>query len=68
MGPLTEQIIETDSNKLSQNSMPMLKTFPEDAGRFITFGMTVKVKCDKTPHGFSLDDINSCNNDSSSSS
>jgi UbiD family decarboxylase len=41
MGPLTEQIIETDSNKLSQNSMPMLKTFPEDAGRFITFGMTV---------------------------
>lgn len=40
-GPLTEQIIETDSNKLSQNSMPMLKTFPGDVGRFITFGVTV---------------------------
>jgi UbiD family decarboxylase len=39
--PLTEQIIETDSNKLSQNSMPRHKMFPGDTGRYITFGVTV---------------------------
>src|ERR671936_2888772 len=39
-GPVTE-VIETDSNKVSLNSMPVLKSFPGDAGRFITFGMTV---------------------------
>jgi 4-hydroxy-3-polyprenylbenzoate decarboxylase len=37
-GPVTE-IIETD--KASLNSMPVLKSFPGDAGRFITFGLTV---------------------------
>jgi 4-hydroxy-3-polyprenylbenzoate decarboxylase len=39
-GPVTE-VIETASNKISLNSMPVLKSFPGDAGRFITFGMTV---------------------------
>jgi 4-hydroxy-3-polyprenylbenzoate decarboxylase len=38
-GPVTE-VIETD-NKASFNSMPVLKSFAGDAGRFITFGMTV---------------------------
>lgn len=37
-GPVTE-IIETD--RASLNSMPVLKSFPGDAGRFITFGLTV---------------------------
>jgi 4-hydroxy-3-polyprenylbenzoate decarboxylase len=37
-GPVTE-IIETDSASL--NSMPVLKSFSGDAGRFITFGLTV---------------------------
>lgn len=37
-GPVTE-IVETD--KASLNSMPVLKSFAGDAGRFITFGMTV---------------------------
>jgi 4-hydroxy-3-polyprenylbenzoate decarboxylase len=37
-GPVSE-IIETD--KASLNSMPVLKSFPGDAGRFITFGLTV---------------------------
>ena len=37
-GPVT-QIIETDSASL--NSMPVLKSFSGDAGRFITFGLTV---------------------------
>jgi 4-hydroxy-3-polyprenylbenzoate decarboxylase len=39
-GPVTE-VVETDDNKISLNSMPVLKSFPRDAGRFITFGMTV---------------------------
>jgi 4-hydroxy-3-polyprenylbenzoate decarboxylase len=39
-GPVTE-VVETDSNKISFNSLPVLKSFPGDAGRFITFGMTV---------------------------
>ena len=39
-GPVTE-IVETDSTKISLNSMPVLKSFAGDAGRFITFGMTV---------------------------
>jgi 4-hydroxy-3-polyprenylbenzoate decarboxylase len=37
-GPVTE-VVETD--KASLNSMPVLKSFPDDAGRFITFGLTV---------------------------
>jgi 4-hydroxy-3-polyprenylbenzoate decarboxylase len=37
-GPVTE-VVETD--KASLNSMPVLKSFPGDAGRFITFGLTV---------------------------
>jgi len=37
-GPVTE-IVETDNP--SFNSMPILKSFPGDAGRFITFGLTV---------------------------
>lgn len=37
-GPVSE-IIEAD--KASLNSMPVLKSFPGDAGRFITFGLTV---------------------------
>ena len=39
-GPVTE-VVETDSNKISFNSLPILRSFPGDAGRFITFGMTV---------------------------
>jgi len=39
-GPVTE-VVETDTNKVSLNSMPVLKSFPGDAGHFITFGMTV---------------------------
>lgn len=39
-GPVNE-IVETDINKISLNSIPVLKSFPEDAGPFITFGMTV---------------------------
>ncbi len=38
-GPVTE-VIETDE-RTSLNSMPILKSFAGDAGRFITFGMTV---------------------------
>jgi 4-hydroxy-3-polyprenylbenzoate decarboxylase len=37
-GPVTE-VIEAD--KASLNSMPVLKSFAGDAGRFITFGLTV---------------------------
>jgi 4-hydroxy-3-polyprenylbenzoate decarboxylase len=37
-GPITE-VVETDKATLS--SMPVLKSFPGDAGRFITFGLTV---------------------------
>ena len=37
-GSVTE-VVETD--KASLNSMPILKSFPGDAGRFITFGLTV---------------------------
>jgi 4-hydroxy-3-polyprenylbenzoate decarboxylase len=37
-GPVTD-IIETDNASL--NSMPVLKSFSGDAGRFITFGLTV---------------------------
>jgi 4-hydroxy-3-polyprenylbenzoate decarboxylase len=37
-GPVTE-VVETE--KASLNSMPVLKSFAGDAGRFITFGMTV---------------------------
>src|SRR5438093_5017956 len=37
-GPVKE-IVETD--KASLNSMPVLKSFPGDAGHFITFGLTV---------------------------
>jgi 4-hydroxy-3-polyprenylbenzoate decarboxylase len=37
-GPVTE-IVEID--KPSLNSLPVLKSFPGDAGRFITFGLTV---------------------------
>jgi 4-hydroxy-3-polyprenylbenzoate decarboxylase len=37
-GPVTEVF---ESDKASLNSLPALKSFPEDAGRFITFGLTV---------------------------
>ena len=37
-GPVTE-VIETD--KASLNSLPILKSFVGDAGKFITFGLTV---------------------------
>jgi 4-hydroxy-3-polyprenylbenzoate decarboxylase len=37
-GPVTE-VVETD--RASFNSMPVLKSFAGDAGRFITFGFTV---------------------------
>ena len=37
-GPVTEVI---ESDRASLNSMPVLKSFAGDAGRFITFGMTV---------------------------
>src|ERR687892_388353 len=37
-GPVME-VIETDNATL--NSIPILKSFPGDAGRFITFGLTV---------------------------
>ena len=37
-GPVTE-VVETD--KASLNSMPVLKSFAGDAGRFITFGLTL---------------------------
>ncbi len=37
-GPVSE-VIETDTASL--NSLPVLKSFPGDAGRFITFGLTV---------------------------
>lgn len=37
-GPVTE-VIETD--RASLNSMPVLKSFAGDAGKFITFGLTV---------------------------
>ena len=37
-GPIT-QVIETDEASL--NSIPILKSFSGDAGRFITFGLTV---------------------------
>ncbi|MFL6480595.1 MAG: UbiD family decarboxylase domain-containing protein, partial [Nitrososphaera sp.] len=36
-GPVTE-VVETDINKISLDSLPVLKSFPGDAGRFITFG------------------------------
>ena len=39
-GPVTE-VVETDDNKISLNSLPVLKSFSGDAGRFITFGMTL---------------------------
>jgi 4-hydroxy-3-polyprenylbenzoate decarboxylase len=39
-GPVND-IVETDINKISLDSIPVLKSFPEDAGPFITFGMTV---------------------------
>jgi 4-hydroxy-3-polyprenylbenzoate decarboxylase len=38
-GPVTE-IVE-DGHKASLNSLPVLKSFTGDAGRFITFGLTV---------------------------
>jgi 4-hydroxy-3-polyprenylbenzoate decarboxylase len=38
-GPVTE--IFESSEKASLNSMPILKSFSGDAGRFITFGLTV---------------------------
>ncbi|HJS81438.1 MAG TPA: menaquinone biosynthesis decarboxylase, partial [Nitrososphaera sp.] len=37
-GPVTEVI---ESDKASLNSLPVLKSFSGDAGRFITFGLTV---------------------------
>lgn len=37
-GPVTE-IIETENADL--RSLPILKSFPEDAGKFITFGLTI---------------------------
>ncbi|MGE5782329.1 MAG: UbiD family decarboxylase domain-containing protein, partial [Nitrososphaerales archaeon] len=37
-GPVTE-VIDTEKGNL--NSLPVLKSFPEDAGRFITFGLTI---------------------------
>ena len=37
-GPVSE-VVETD--RASFGSMPILKSFPGDAGRFITFGLTV---------------------------
>jgi 4-hydroxy-3-polyprenylbenzoate decarboxylase len=39
-GPVTE-VVETDTNRISLYSLPVLKSFPGDAGPFITFGMTV---------------------------
>lgn len=39
-GPVTE-VIEEEPGKASLNSMPILKSFPGDAGKFITFGLTV---------------------------
>ena len=38
-GPVTE-VVQSDG-KASLNSMPVLKSFPGDAGKFITFGLTV---------------------------
>src|SRR5688500_13284460 len=38
-GPVTE--IVQDGDQASFNSMPILKSFAGDAGRFITFGLTV---------------------------
>ena len=38
-GPVTE--IVQDGDEASFNSMPILKSFAGDAGRFITFGLTV---------------------------
>jgi hypothetical protein len=37
-GPVTE-VLETE--KANLNSLPILKSFPEDAGKFITFGLTI---------------------------
>jgi 4-hydroxy-3-polyprenylbenzoate decarboxylase len=37
-GPVAEVL---ESDKASLNSLPVLKSFPRDAGRFITFGLTV---------------------------
>jgi UbiD family decarboxylase len=34
-------VVERDINRISLDSMPVLKSFPTEAGRFITFGMTV---------------------------
>lgn len=37
-GPVSENILVDNA---SFNSIPILKSFPEDAGRFITFGLTI---------------------------
>lgn len=37
-GPVTE-IVET--SKPTLDSLPIIKSFPKDSGRFITFGITV---------------------------
>ena len=37
-GPVTEIVNTTEANL---NSLPVLKSFPEDAGKFITFGLTI---------------------------
>ena len=37
-GPVTEIVHTTEANL---NSLPVLKSFPQDAGKFITFGLTI---------------------------
>jgi 4-hydroxy-3-polyprenylbenzoate decarboxylase len=37
-GPVTETI---ETEKANLNSLPILKSFPNDAGKFITFGLTI---------------------------
>ena len=37
-GPVTEIVNTTEANL---NSLPVLKSFPQDAGKFITFGLTI---------------------------
>ncbi|HET6779743.1 MAG TPA: hypothetical protein VFH09_01115 [Nitrososphaera sp.] len=39
-GLIAEELVETDKNKISLESMAALKSFPRDAGPFISFGMT----------------------------
>jgi UbiD family decarboxylase len=37
---IAEELVETNKNKISLESMAVLKSFPRDAGHFISFGMT----------------------------